>query len=423
MKPHNLSLVSTLLLASSTALASPLQGSTQAPLEQRLDALEAQNQELTQYIEALSAQMEQLQFSDTMPGMGDSVLGMGPAASKVYGTKEGFTFGGYGEALFTDYSGTKGSTSDYLRNVIYAGYKFEDNWIFNSEIEFEHASTGKSGSASVEFAYLEYQKSEAMNFRAGLLLAPLGFVNEMHEPTTFYGASRPETEGRIIPSTWRENGLGILGNAGGFQYKAYLMTSLDADGFSEAGLRGGRQKGSKSKAEDLALALRLDWTENPGLLVGLSAYAGQADQDGAGLGSVDMSIFDLHAQYQWNAWRFRGLATTAHVGNTQEIFITSGVDATVVGERQDGFYLEAGYDFFHHRESEKRQSLIGFLRYEELDTHASVDSALVSDPTQEEEILTLGLQWAPIDNIVFKIDYQDFNQAADRMHLSLGYAF
>ncbi len=419
MRTLKRTLVGALVLTPSLALASPVQDS----LEQRLSDLESQNRVLTEYIEALSTQMEQLQFSDTMPSMGDSVLGMGPAASKVYDSKGGFTFGGYGEAVFTDYSGSKGSTSDYLRNVIYAGYKFEDNWVFNSEIEFEHASTDKSGSASVEFAYLEYQKSEAMNIRAGLLLAPLGFVNEMHEPTTFYGASRPETEGRIIPSTWRENGLGILGNAGGFQYKAYLMTSLDADGFSEAGLRGGRQKGSKSKAEDLALALRLDWTEKPGLLLGLSAYAGQADQDGAGLGSVDMSIFDLHAQYQWNAWRFRGLAATAHVGNTQEIFIASGADATVVGERQDGFYLEAGYDFFHHRESEKQQSLIGFLRYEELDTHASVDSALASDPTQEEEILTLGLQWAPIDNIVFKIDYQDFDQAADRMQLSLGYAF
>lgn len=419
MKTTLSTIVCAAALLPSLTLATPFQDT----LEQRLNALEARNQQLNQHIEALSTQMEQLQFPDTMPLMGDSVLGMGPAASKVYGQREGFTFGGYGEAVFTNYSGDKGSTSDFLRNVIYAGYKFEDNWIFNSEIEFEHASTDKSGSASVEFAYLEYQKSDAFNFRAGLLLAPLGFTNEMHEPTTYYGASRPESENRIIPTTWRENGLGILGNKGGFQYKAYLMTGLNADGFSEAGLRGGRQKGSKSKAEDLALALRLDWTDNPGLLVGISAYAGDADQGSAGLGSVGMSIFDLHAQYEWNAWRFRGLAVTASVDNTEEIFIASGADATVVGKRQDGFYLEAGYDFFHNRDSGKQESLIAFVRYEELDTHASVDSALISDPSQEEEILTVGLQWAPIANIVFKIDYQDFDKAADRMHVSMGYAF
>jgi hypothetical protein len=419
LKVNSLALASALLLTSPFSFAAPIQES----LEQRLEALETHNQKLTEYIDALSLQMEQVQFPDTMPVMGESVLGMGPAASKVYAQKEGFTFGGYGEAVFTNFSGSKVSTSDYLRNVLYAGYKFDHNWIFNSEIEFEHASTGQSGSASVEFAYLEYQKSEAVNFRAGLLLAPLGFVNEMHEPTTFYGASRPETERRIIPSTWRENGLGLLGNTGGFQYKAYLMTSLDAEGFSEAGLRGGRQKGSKSKSEDLAIALRLDWTENPGALVGLSAYVGEADQDGAGLGSVGMTIFDLHAQYQVDAWRFRGLFATASVDNTEEIFIASGADATVVGKRQDGFYLEAGYDFFHNRASEKNESLTAFVRYEELDTHASVDNALTSDPSQEEEILTLGVQWAPIDNIVFKVDYQDYDQAADRMNVSMGYAF
>ena len=136
-----------------------------------------------------------------------------------------------------------------------------------------------------------------------------------------------------------------------------------------------------------------------------------------------MSIFDLHAQYQMEAWRFRGLVTTASVDNTEEIFIASGADATVVGERQDGFYLEAGYDFFHNRDSDKNESLTAFVRYEELDTHASVDSALTADPTQEEEILTVGLQWAPIDNIVFKVDYQDFDQAADRLNVSMGYAF
>ena len=35
--------------------------------------------------------------------------------------------------------------------VLYVGYKFNDNWVMNSELEFEHASTGSGGSVSVEF--------------------------------------------------------------------------------------------------------------------------------------------------------------------------------------------------------------------------------------------------------------------------------
>ena len=57
---------------------------------------------------------------------------------------------------------------------------------------------------------------------------------EMHEPTVFLGAVRPETETRIIPSTWRENGFGIFGDVGGFAYRTYVVNGLDAGGFSSA---------------------------------------------------------------------------------------------------------------------------------------------------------------------------------------------
>ncbi|MCA9001223.1 MAG: hypothetical protein KDB61_04815 [Planctomycetes bacterium] len=384
----------------------------QDSLVERVESLEARNLHLVQALDSLSLELERLQLNAPSP-----------VSAAGEGQTHGVTLGGYGEAVFTDASGSGNRTTDFLRNVLYAGYQFDDVWRFNSEIEFEHASTDKAGSASVEFAYLEYQRSEALAFRAGLLLAPIGFINEMHEPTTYLGASRPVTESRIIPTTWRENGVGILGQTDEFQYRLSLLTGLDATGFDESGLRGGRQKGSKSKAEDLALAARLDWVGHPGLLAGVSVYAGQSDQGQAGLGSVDTHLVDLHAQYEWNAWRFRGLLTSAHVGNTEELFVASGADATVVGKRQDGYYLEAGYDLFHHSDGAGSRSLRAFVRFEELDTHASVSSALTEDPNQRETIQTIGLQWSPVENVVFKIDYQDFDRAADQVHVSLGYAF
>ena len=46
-----------------------------------------------------------------------------------------------------------------LRVILYAGYKFNDRVVFNSELEFEHATTGagddEKGEVSVEFAYLD----------------------------------------------------------------------------------------------------------------------------------------------------------------------------------------------------------------------------------------------------------------------------
>ena len=132
---------------------------------------------------------------------------------------------------------------DYLRAVVYLGWKFDRTFVLNTEIEYEHASTGKGGEVSVEFATLDAMLRDEVNLRAGLVLVPVGFVNEMHEPTTYLGARRPDTENRILPSTWRANGIGAFGEAGPVAYKLYLTESLNASSFTAAnGIRGGRQK-------------------------------------------------------------------------------------------------------------------------------------------------------------------------------------
>ncbi len=404
----------------STALAQGGVDSRLDALEQELRALEEENGELRMQIGAVAEQVERVEFRDIMPVVGESVFGMGPAASKVYSAEQGISLGGYGEGIYTNYSGDKTNRADLLRWVLYAGYKFNDNWVFNSEIEIEHATTSKGGSVSAEFAYLEYMHNASVNVRAGMLLTPMGFVNEMHEPTTFYGASRTETETRILPSTWRENGVGLHGDLGGFNYKLYAMTGFDALGFDEKGLRGGRQKADRSKAQDLAFVGRLDYTATPGLLAGVSAYFGDSGQGDAGAGSVDTQILEAHAEYQWKGLRARALFTQADLGGTEQLFAATG---NVVGEQMQGYYVEAGYDIMTLFSSESRHQVIPFMRYEALDTHASVASSLVTDPTQDETIITIGVNWFPIESIVFKADFQDFDQAPDRIQLSMGYVF
>ncbi len=401
------------------ALAALFHPIPQDDVLQRLQRLEAENAELRLQVDAVASQIEQVQFSGVFPEVGDSVFGMGPAASKVYQTEQGFSFGGYGEAFYRSVSGGADS-ADFLRAVLYSGYKFSPQWVFNSEIEFEHASTDQGGSASVEFAYLEYQHSQALNVRAGLVLPPMGFINELHEPTTYYGTSRPEIESRIIPTTWRENGVGVHGSRGDFEYKLYLVNGFDGGGFSAAGLRGGRQKGSRAEADDLAFVGRLDWTGTPGLVAGVSAYAGDSGQSNTAIGDVSTTILDLHLQYELGPWRFRAMAVQAEVDDTDRIFADSGV---VVGEEMLGTYLEAGYDLMQLLDSDCEDRLIAFARWETLDTHDAVATGLTSDPSQDEEIVTVGLNWFPEDQLVFKVDYQDFDQGSDRIQVSLGYVF
>ncbi len=164
----------------------------------------------------LSQEVEKLRTNLAIPDevQYKSAYGLGPAASKVYQVGKGLSIGGYGEANYqvtVDDEKDKKDNADLERLVLYTGYKFTDNILFNSEIEFEHSSTGSGGEVSVEFAALDFVIDPMVNIRAGMVLMPMGFLNQIHEPPFYFGNNRPEVERQIIPSTWREMGVGLFG--------------------------------------------------------------------------------------------------------------------------------------------------------------------------------------------------------------------
>ncbi len=301
-------------------------------LEAARGGVEESNQleEIERRIEILANELESLRIGKAAVRAEESVHGLGPAASKVYRGQQGVSIGGYGEMLYQNFDSTlengspnsKTDVLDFLRAIVYFGYKFNDKFVFNSEIEFEHASTGESGSASVEFAYIDYLARETLNVRAGLLLLPMGLVNELHEPTVFLGTMRPMTENRIIPSTWRENGAGIFGDVGPFSYRTYVVNGLDASGFGASGLRGGRQKGSKAKAEDFGWTGRLDYVGTQGLVAGVSGYFGDSGQglsDTAGTIDVSTRIVEGHVDWRWKGLDLRLLHARAELDDVQRL--------------------------------------------------------------------------------------------------------
>ena len=172
--------------------------------------------ELSRRLDVLAQEIERLNLGEAAATADAGQYGLGPAASKIYRTARGVSIGGYGEMVYNRYAGEKenGTTSgkvdqfDMLRAIIYVGYKYNDNWLLNSEFEFEHASTGVAGSVSAEFVHVEYLRRPEFNLRFGLLLMPMGLVNELHEPTVYMGVGRPDIERVIIPSTWREKCTG-----------------------------------------------------------------------------------------------------------------------------------------------------------------------------------------------------------------------
>ena len=398
--------------------------------------------ELARQVQLLAEEIEKLQLGrvageDTLEGR----YGLAPSASKVYGVERGASLGGYGEVVFQDFSDQRddGAASgklnefDFLRAIVYLGYKWNERFLFNSELEFEHASTDQGGSVSVEFAYIDYLYRSELNLRGGLVLFPVGFVNELHEPTVFYGSTRPQVERVIIPTTWRENGGGVFGEVGPLRYRSYVVAGLDSDGFSAgSGLRGGRQKGSRSLAEDFAWTGRLDLTGFPGFLIGGGFFLGGSGQGevtptGASIGGA-VHLFDVHAQYNLQGLQLRGLYVGSTVADADLINESLGlIGNKSIGSELTGWYLEAAYDLVGTGAFDSSWSVSPFVRYEEFDTQAKVPAGFERNPANDRSVLTLGFEFKPLTSVVLKLDYQDFrNQAGtgtNQWNFAVGYQF
>ncbi|CAA9892127.1 conserved exported hypothetical protein [Candidatus Methylobacter favarea] len=387
--------------------------------------------------DVLSQEVEKLRTNLVIPEETKykSAYGLGPAASKVYQVGKGLSIGGYGEGHYQANVGEKGNNKDNAdleRMVLYAGYKFTDRILFNSELEFEHASTGEGaeekGEVSVEFAALDFFIDPLANIRAGLVLMPMGFINQIHEPPFYFGNNRPEVERRIIPSTWREVGVGLFGQiTPELTYTTYVVNGLDASEFSADGIRGGRGQGSQAKAENFGFVGRVDYTPAalPGVTVGGSAYVGNSGQNQSFAGTkadVFTQLYEGHLQWKYRGLEFRTLGSWGHINDAE---LLSAQKGEAIGSENFGWYAEVGYDILPWLFNDTTQYLAPFIRYERLDTIAKAPDGFADDLSKDWQIYQAGLQYKPIPNVVLKADYR--NRVAKQGPLSddfnLGFGF
>lgn len=371
--------------------------------------------ELQRQIAALAGEVEKLKLGAAAEPSYETFGAMGPAASKVYAGGGGLSIGGYGELTYENYRGAdKRDFADALRFILYGGYKFSDRLIMNTELEFEHAGIGNVGGRApevyVEFSYLDFLISERLNVRTGLLLMPVGIVNEFHEPTVYNGVNRPDLERMVIPSTWRELGIMLHGKSGRLAYDAALVTGPRADRFTKGSwIRDGRQQGAQVNADEFGGVLRLRYALNDALTLGGSYYRADAgsgrgrDAKPAAPPAIDLegrvTLREMHALYRKNDLSLKALAVRGEIDGN------GALRATAVGSKARGWYAECAYDLRVGRFGEERGVLTPFYRHEEYDTHAGVFAG-VRDPAQERTVRTLGVGYKPHPNVVLKADYQ-----------------
>ncbi|MDE2370935.1 MAG: porin [Burkholderiales bacterium] len=369
---------------------------------------------------------------------------------------------GYGELYAMDPVHDRNlAQADLARAVFGIGYQFNADTRFNSEYEIEHAvtSAGDAGEFEVEQFYIERALGPDMSLQVGLLLMPMGFLNENHEPTHFYGVQRNFVETLIIPSTWREGGVKLGGTtAAGLRWSLGLTTApdvakwdftpefvpyrtaLELENNGIGPLQATHQELSLARGRNLGQFVALDYLGVNALRLGASAFTGQAGRVAAGLPEQRTTLWEAHGRWNPGAWQLSALVAQGTISNTGPANRLFPGSAHPMPARFDGWLVEAAYDRLWQSGDWR---LAPFARYERYDLSAAYDGlapGFGSRPTAplptadggtayypyaQDRVATMGAHLYLTQGIVFKVDYQYFrtNTNFSRLDFGLGVAF
>lgn len=405
-----------------------------------------------QEYEQLAKRIEQLEKT-SLPkdnSKADSICVSSADEHKAAVGFERFRFGGYGELLgqYFDYgpnryggSGT-GSPADNRavlsmpRFILAFDYKFSPSWILGAEIEFEHGGTGagieaeygegveyeyefeKGGEVALEQFHLTKIFNKAIAIRAGHMIVPVGITNAHHEPINFFGTTRPEGESTILPCTWHETGLAILGQIKWFSYEAMIVSGLDPYGFSsENWIQAGRQtKFELIQFTNPAFAARMEFDlfKNSTRL-GLSGYYTPSTAKNATNPSTTQnfkgSVGIISADLMYRAHGLTGRANFlwGHVGDAVEINKLrpnkyTGYPNTPISSTAMTGFVELGYNV--GRFARKPFNLTPFARYEYCNSmQTPLTGAVAADKRNHVQLITAGINYFALPNLVIKADY------------------
>jgi len=345
--------------------------------------------------------------------------------------------GGYGNMIYQNDLSNSQSLIDLERVVLFVGHRFNSTISFFSELEVEDAKVSggeEGGEIAYEQAYVRFDLDRSHHLVAGLFLPRVGIMNEDHLPTSFNGNERTQVETWVLPSTWRELGIGYYGSLNSFplSYGLALVNGLNSATFQHgSGIREGRFEGRNATAKNLALTGSVQWNQANvrgqisgyyGGTVGLSSEAADSLGLKGGAFGTPVLIGEADVQYETNGFRFRGLGAVISIPDAFDINRAYGNNTP---NTEFGFYAEASYDVLRALCSETTQSLPFFLRWERLNLNASIPINGAPDPALDQSHLIGGICYFPDENVVVKADIRRLGTASGvrRSYLNLGIGF
>lgn len=374
----------------------------------------------------------------------DQMKAKGPAGGSEV---ERIKIHGYGEMHYN--STDQGpSTMDNHRFVIGVHALLTD-WIhLNAEVDYEH------GAQELEFelGYLDFLLNDKVNARAGVMLLPIGSLNEFHEPPLFWTVERPEFHSKIIPSTWNAGGFGFFGTpVEGLNYRLYLTNSIQSirpdttsdgsgagngnGGFSgritaQNGIRDARKQVNQVAAQDLAVSGRLEYSKlYPGLNLGFSFYTGDTTQ-----GYIDeggrVTLIEADMKYRQNWFDMNASFANISVGDAQALntFCAShsGCNAEIA-ENMMGLNVQVGAHLPQLMGINTSHDLVSFFMYEKIRPQDEMPSGTAPTRSRNFDVFSGGLTYYPISSVALKADYQhltfDDNTSESKVNMGVAYMF
>ncbi len=406
------------------------QSATEAELARRLDQLSAE----LAAVKAQLAQMQQQRATTPEASKPSALAAAEPAPAPVAASEAATVLSSYGEINYNrPNKASQNAQADLRRFVLGYQHRFDAKTKVVTELEVEHSVTSSSdpGEVAVEQAYIEHQVQPNLAVRAGLFLMPAGLLNENHEPPAFFGVERNFVETAIIPSTWREGGIQLVGNFdNGLTVQGGISSSFDLTKWDAAATEGAEsplgsihQELALAKARDLAVFGAVNWRGMPGLLVGASLFTGGATH-GQAAASSRVTLWDAHARWTPGRWDLSAVYARGTISNTAALNATLVGNPTLIPKSFDGWYGQAAYRLWTSGD----YALSPFVRVERFNTaksFADLGPGITPSAAATEQVVTLGANFQVAQGIVVKADVQRFreNSDANRLNLGLGWSF
>lgn len=349
---------------------------------------------------------------------------------------------GYGE-MHIGFDDTDRTNIDQHRFVIGIHSELAD-WIhLNAEIDFEHAAQ----EMEFEFSYLDFLVDSKYNFRAGVVLMPMGNLNEFHEPPLFWSVERPEFHVKILPSTWQQGGGGVFGTiAEGLNYRVYVVNALQSIGDGSSGQKGffrdsdgirkGRQQLDNISAADWAITGRLEYSKISGLNLGFSFYNGDSThgfikEDG------NVTILEADMKYRWSWFDMNASIANIDIDNAVALNNFCAGAARGGGSCRDdipenifGYMVQVGVHLPQLMGWKTSHDFVPFVTYEKIrPIDKAPSNALTADHSKNFDLITVGFSYMPIKKVALKMDYQNFmaqqgaNQNHEKFNIGIAYMY